>query len=49
MKLLVNTPETLMVDVRIDLRRPDIHVAEHLLNATKVGTSAQQMRRKTVP
>ena len=36
-------------DVRVSLGRPDVGVAEHLLDAAEVGAALQQMRRERVP
>ena len=35
--------------VRIDLGRGEICVPEHLLDASKVGASLEEMRRERVP
>ncbi len=44
MELLMNPPQSLMVHVRIDLRRPDIHMAQHFLDAPQIRPAAQQVR-----
>src|SRR6476660_3395128 len=49
MELLVNLPQILAVDMRVDLRRRDVRVAEHLLHGAKVGAALQKMRRERMP
>ena len=41
--------QALLIDVRINLCRGNVGVAEHFLNDAQVGTVAQQMRREAVP
>jgi hypothetical protein len=41
MKLLVHLPQVLAIDVRIDLRRRDVRVAEHFLNGAEIGAAFQ--------
>ena len=38
----------LLIDMRIDLRRRNIGVAEHLLNNPQIGAVSEQMRRETM-
>ena len=49
MELSMHSFESLLIDVRVNLRRRDVGVAEHFLNNAQVRTVAQQMRRETVP
>ena len=37
------------VHMRVDLRRGDAGVAEHLLHLAKIGPAAEHMRGETVP
>ena len=39
----------LLIDMRIDLRRGNIGVAQHFLNDPQIGAVAEQMRCETVP
>src|SRR5437867_7137118 len=48
MKVLVDLPQALTIDVRVDLRRRDVGVAEHHLHGSQVGAALQQMRREGV-
>ena len=41
--------QTLLIDVRINLRRGNIGMTEHFLNDAQIGAIAEQMRGKTVP
>ena len=41
--------QTLLIDVRVNLGRRNVGVAEHLLNDPQVGAVAQQVRREAVP
>ena len=38
----------LLIDMRIDLRRRNIGVSEHLLNNPQIGAVSEQMRRETM-
>ena len=49
MRLAVDIQQLRGVDVRIALRRRQLHVAEQLLDGAQVGTALEQMRRKGVP
>ena len=49
MKLSVHGFEPLLIDMRVNLRRRNIRVAEHFLDNAQVGAVAKEMRRKTVP
>jgi len=40
--------QSLLIDMRIDLRRRNIGVPEHFLDDAKIGAVAQQVRRKAV-
>lgn len=44
----VGLGEPLERDVRVDLRRPEARMAEHLLHRAQVGTAVEQMRRRRV-
>ena len=48
-KLPMDGFQPLLVDVRVNLGRRNIGVAEHFLDDPQVGAVAEQMRRKTVP
>ncbi len=48
MKSIVNFLQSRLIDVRIDLRRRDTRVAQHLLDLAQVGSTGQQMRREAV-
>ena len=48
MKLPMHSFKPLLIDMRIDLRRRNIGVAEHLLNNPQIGAIPQQMRRETM-
>ena len=41
-------PQIFSIDVRVDLGRRNIGMAEHLLNRTQIRTVAEQVRRKSV-
>ena len=41
--------QTLLIDVRVNLGRRNVGVAEHLLNDPQVRAVAQQVRREAVP
>ena len=49
MILLVDLPQVLPVDVRVDLRRRNVGVAEHFLHRAEVGAALEQVRRERVP
>ena len=49
MKLAVHGFQSLLIDVRIDLRCRNVGVAEHFLDDAQIGAVAQQVRRETVP
>jgi hypothetical protein len=49
MKLSVHGFEPLLIDMRVNLRRRNIRVAEHFLDNAQVGAVAKEMRRETVP
>ena len=38
----------LLIDVRIDLRRRNVGMAEHFLDDAKIGTVPQQVRREAM-
>ena len=40
--------QSLLIDVRIDLRRRNIGVAEHFLDDAQIGAIPQEMRREAV-
>ena len=40
--------QSLLIDVRIDLRRRDIGVAEHFLDNAQICTVPEEMRREAV-
>ena len=44
MRLEIGAPQPLDRDVRVDLRRRQAGVAEHLLDGTKIGTTFEQVR-----
>ena len=48
MKLPVDRLQPLLIDVRVNLRRRNIGVPEHLLDDPQVRAIAQQVRRETV-
>lgn len=41
--------QPLLIDVRVNLCRGNIGVAEHFLDNAQIGAIAEQVRRKTVP
>ena len=49
MKLSVHGFEPLLIDMRVNLRRRNIRMAEHFLDNAQVGAVAKEMRRETVP
>ena len=40
--------QSLLIDMRIDLRRRNVGMAEHFLDDAKIGAISQQMRREAV-
>ena len=48
MKLAMHSFKPLLIDMRIDLRRRNIGVAEHLLNNPQIGAVSEQMRGETM-
>ena len=48
MKSPMHRFQPLLIDMRIDLRRRNIGVAQHLLNDPQIGAVPEQMRRETV-
>src|SRR6185369_11029701 len=46
---IVDRPETRLEDVRVNLRRREIGVAEHQLNRAQVGAALEQVRGERVP
>src|SRR5512138_1156150 len=46
MELVVNTAEAVPADVRVDLRRRDLAVAEHELDRAQVGAALEQVGRE---
>ena len=48
MELFVDRLQSSLINVRIDLRRRDIGVAQHLLHDSQVRPVLQQMRREAV-
>src|SRR5688500_12523857 len=48
MRLEIDLAAAAIGDVRIALRRPEICVPEHLLDASKVGSTLEEMRCKRV-
>jgi len=48
MKLPMHSFQSLLIDVRIDLRRRDIGVAEHFLDDAQICAVPQEMRREAV-
>src|SRR5690349_10834911 len=49
MKTVVDRTQTRFEDVRVDLRRREVGVAEHQLNGAQVGAALEQMRRERMP
>ena len=45
----MNLSKPFLINVCINLRRCDIHVPEHLLDASKIRSSCQKMRCEAVP
>src|ERR1051326_3581413 len=48
MKLSMDCFQALLIDVRINLRRRNIRVSEHLLDDPQIGPVTEQMRGKTM-
>ena len=48
MKLRVNALQAAGIDVRIDLRRRDIRMPQHLLHLAEIGASCQNVSCETV-
>src|SRR5947207_8474589 len=48
MKFPMDRFQALLINVRVNLRRRDIGVAEHLLDDAQISAVAEQMRGKTV-
>ena len=48
MKLPMYSFEPLLINVRVNLRRRNIGVAEHFLDDAQVGAVAQEMGRETM-
>jgi len=49
MKLMVRLREAVGADVRVDLRRADIGVAEHFLDGAEVGAAIVEVGGEAVP
>ncbi len=49
MKFAMDRFQPLLINMRVNLGRRDIGVAEHLLDDAQIGAIAEQMRGKTVP
>src|SRR5687767_7473935 len=49
MILPVNGPEILPIDVRVELSRRDVGVAQHLLDGAQIGAPLQQVRGERMP
>ena len=49
MNLAMHSLEPLLVDMSINLRRRYVRVAQHLLDDSKIGAVAEQMRCEAVP
>ncbi len=48
MKLLVNRLESILIDMRINLRRRYRNMPQHLLQVPQIRTTRQHMRRKAM-
>ena len=48
MKLPMHSFQSLLIDMRIDLRRRNIGMAEHFLDDAQIGAVPQEMRREAV-
>ena len=49
MEFLIDRFQVLLNDLRVNLCRGNVAVAEHLLNGFEIRAVFQQMRRKAVP
>jgi hypothetical protein len=49
MKLPMYGLKPMLIDVRVNLRRRNIGVAEHFLDYAQVSAVSKQVRRETVP
>ena len=49
MKFAMHRLQSLLIDMRVHLRRRNIRVPEHLLDDAQIGPVPEQMRGKTVP
>jgi len=49
MKLPMHSFKPLLIDMRIDLRRGNIGVAQHLLDDPQIGAVPEEMRCETMP
>src|SRR2546423_10551260 len=48
MELSMDRFQTLLIDMRVNLRRRNVGVSEHFLNDPQIGAVAQKVRRKAV-
>jgi hypothetical protein len=49
MEPIIDRTETCFEDVRVDLRRREIGMAEHHLNRAQVGATLEEVRGERVP
>jgi hypothetical protein len=49
MKLAMHSLKSLLIDMRVNLCRRYVRVAQHLLDDSKIGSVAEQMRCEAVP
>lgn len=49
MKAAMHFLQTSLIDMRVDLRRSETGMPEHLLNGAKVGAVTEKMRSEGVP
>jgi len=49
MKLPMDSFKPLLIDMRIDLRRRNISVAQHFLDDPQIGAVPEKMRREAMP
>ena len=49
MELVVGAFQVRVGDMRVDLRRRDVRVAEHLLDGTDICTILNEVRREGMP